>query len=208
LHTLQALRAQDLEPDPVEGGTRIRQGVAKDRQISITDPEMRHGRKSSSSRFDGYKRHIAQDLDEGVILAAEWLDHAVAGADPDRRRRLEQQITALENLDSADLTGQLRRALRTLLLTRQSSLEQVARLFALPRRTLNRRLEEQGTTFQGLVYEVRYEIARQLLEDTRMSMGQIAATLDYGDASAFSRAFRCWSGQNPTAWRARLDSGE
>jgi AraC-like DNA-binding protein len=58
------------------------------------------------------------------------------------------------------------------------------------------------------VYEVRYEIARQLLEDTRMSMGQIAATLDYGDASAFSRAFRCWSGQNPTAWRARLDSGE
>jgi AraC-like DNA-binding protein len=208
LHTLQVLRAQDLEPDPVEGGTRIRQGVAKDRQISITDPEMRHGRKSSSSRFDGYKRHIAQDLDEGVILAAEWLDHAVAGADPDRRRRLEQQITALENLDSADLTGQLRRALRTLLLTRQSSLEQVARLFALPRRTLNRRLEEQGTTFQGLVYEVRYEIARQLLEDTRMSMGQIAATLDYGDASAFSRAFRCWSGQNPTAWRARLDSGE
>lgn len=47
--------------------------MAKDRQISVTDPEMRHGRKSSSSRFDGYKRHIAQDLDEGVILAAEVL---------------------------------------------------------------------------------------------------------------------------------------
>ena len=73
LHTLQALRAQDLEPDPVEGGTRIRQGVAKDRQISIADPEMRHGRKSSATRFDGYKRHIAHDLDEGVILAAEVL---------------------------------------------------------------------------------------------------------------------------------------
>lgn len=71
--TLQGIRAQDLEPDPVGGGTRIRQGVAKDRQISLADPEMRHGRKSSSSRFDGYKRHIAQDLDEGVILAAEVL---------------------------------------------------------------------------------------------------------------------------------------
>ena len=47
--------------------------MAKDRQISITDPEMRHGRKSSACRFDGYKRHIAQDLDEGVILAAEVL---------------------------------------------------------------------------------------------------------------------------------------
>ena len=73
LHTLQALRAQDLEPDPVEGGSRIRQGVAKDRQISITDPEMRHGRKSSATPVDGYKRHIAHDLDEQVILAAEVL---------------------------------------------------------------------------------------------------------------------------------------
>ena len=73
LHTLQALRAQDLEPDPAGGGTRIRQGVAKDRQISLTDPEMRHGRKSSATRFDGYKRHIAHDLDAQVILAAEVL---------------------------------------------------------------------------------------------------------------------------------------
>lgn len=139
-----------------------------------------------------------------LVFPAKWLDHAVAGADPDRRRRLEQQIAALENLDSDNLAGRLRRALRTLLITRRSSLEQVAQLFALPRRTLNRRLEEQGTTFQGLVNEVRYEIARQLLEDTRMSMGQIAAALDYNDASAFTRAFRRWSGQTPTAWRARL----
>lgn len=73
LHTLQALRAQDLEPDPAGGGTRIRQGVAKDRQISLADPEMRHGRKSAATRFDGYKRHIARDLDEQVILAAEVL---------------------------------------------------------------------------------------------------------------------------------------
>jgi len=72
VQTLQALRAQDLETDPA-GGTRIRQGVAKDRQISITDPEMRHGRKSSATRFDGYKRHIAHDLDEHLILAAEAL---------------------------------------------------------------------------------------------------------------------------------------
>jgi hypothetical protein len=73
LHTLQAIQAQDLEPDPAGDGTRIRPGVAKDRRISIEDGEMRHGRKSSASRFDGYKRHIAHDLDEQVILAAEVL---------------------------------------------------------------------------------------------------------------------------------------
>ncbi|MFO7642517.1 MAG: AraC family transcriptional regulator [Candidatus Competibacteraceae bacterium] len=165
-----------------------------------------HRRPSDSEPYRRFFQIALRfDMEQtALVFPAKWLDHPVTGADPDRRQWLERQIAALENLDSADLASRLRRALRTLLLTRQSSLEQVARLFALPRRTLNRRLEEQGATFQGLVNEVRYEIARQLLEDTRMSMGQIAAALDYNDASAFTRAFRRWSGQTPTAWRARL----
>ncbi len=47
----------------------LRQGVAKDRRISITDPEMRHGRKSRRQRVDGYKRHVLHDLDRRVIRA-------------------------------------------------------------------------------------------------------------------------------------------
>jgi IS5 family transposase len=69
LETLRQLMAQDLEPDPGSGGKRKRQGVAPDRRVSIEDPEMRHGRKSKSKRFNGYKRHIASDLDAGLILA-------------------------------------------------------------------------------------------------------------------------------------------
>ena len=66
--TLVQIRTQDLEPDP-QGGTRIREGVAKDRRVSISDQEMRHGRKSKSKRFNGFKRHIAADVDRGLILA-------------------------------------------------------------------------------------------------------------------------------------------
>ena len=56
-------------------GTRIRQGVANDRRIRITDPEMRHTPASPRQRhdFEGYKRPIAQDLDEPLTLAAEVL---------------------------------------------------------------------------------------------------------------------------------------
>src|SRR5215216_288103 len=63
--------AQDLEPDPEgpKGRRRIRQGVAAERRISIADGQMRHGRKSKSKRFNGYKRHIAADLDTDLILA-------------------------------------------------------------------------------------------------------------------------------------------
>jgi hypothetical protein len=57
---------QDIEPDPDGGGERIRDGVAKDRIISIGDPEMRHGRKSKSKTIKGYKRHIV--VGNGVIL--------------------------------------------------------------------------------------------------------------------------------------------
>jgi hypothetical protein len=62
------VRAQDLEECP-GGGTRIREGVAPDRRISVCDSEMRHGRKSRSKRFDGYKEHIARDLDFPAIVA-------------------------------------------------------------------------------------------------------------------------------------------
>ena len=68
LEALVTIRAQDLEHTKKDG-VRIRQGVAVDRRISIEDAEMRHGRKSRSKRFDGYKEHIAYDLDRHVILA-------------------------------------------------------------------------------------------------------------------------------------------
>lgn len=59
LAALEQVLAQDLEPDPSGAGKRIARGVAKERRISIRDPQMRHGRKSKAVRFDGYKRHAA-----------------------------------------------------------------------------------------------------------------------------------------------------
>jgi hypothetical protein len=70
LEVLDQLIEQDLEPDPDGDGVRIIDGVAEDRRISIEDADMRHGRKSKSKRIDGYKRHVATDLDGKVIVAA------------------------------------------------------------------------------------------------------------------------------------------
>lgn len=68
IEAITQVREQDLEP--AEGdGVRIRRGVAPDRRISVEDSEMRHGRKSKSKRFDGYKEHIARDLDLPLIPA-------------------------------------------------------------------------------------------------------------------------------------------
>lgn len=67
LTLLRRVVDQDTEPDPPRGGRRITQGVAPERIVSLGDPEMRHGRKSRSKRFDGYKRHIA--VVDNVIVA-------------------------------------------------------------------------------------------------------------------------------------------
>ncbi len=65
---LAQVKQQDLEP-AAGGGVQRRQGVAEDRRISIEDAEMRHGRKSKSKRFNGYKQHISTDLGTGLVLA-------------------------------------------------------------------------------------------------------------------------------------------
>ena len=70
MDTLHQITEQDLEPDPDDaGGVKITEGVAKDRRISIEDGEMRHGRKSKTKLINGYKVHVANDLDQKVILA-------------------------------------------------------------------------------------------------------------------------------------------
>jgi AraC-like DNA-binding protein len=78
----------------------------------------------------------------------------------------------------------------------------IAQILEIPSRTLRRQLMAHGTNFRRLAKETRYEIARQLLTDTGMAIAEIAAVLEYADASAFTRAFRTWTNSSPAAWRA------
>lgn len=68
MQTAQQIKGQDVAVTQ-EGTATLRQGVAKDRRISIEDAQMRHGRKSRSVRVDGYKRHVLHDLDSGLVRA-------------------------------------------------------------------------------------------------------------------------------------------
>lgn len=69
---LADLLSQDIDEEPEDGGgPAIRQGTAKDRIVSTTDPEMRHGHKSHSKGFEGYKAAIVVDVHSGVILTTD-----------------------------------------------------------------------------------------------------------------------------------------
>jgi hypothetical protein len=76
---LARILAQDIERD--ESGPHLKRGVAPDRLISVHDPEMRHGRKSSSHRFNGHKAQVAVDTDTQLITAVDVLAGNAADAE-------------------------------------------------------------------------------------------------------------------------------
>jgi len=91
----------------------------------------------------------------------------------------------------------------TLLLNGKTSGDDLALMLLMHRRTLNRRLRELGTTFQGVLDDVRFEAARQLLCYSEVSLDEIAASLGYAGVSPFMRTFRRWTGITPGQWRHR-----
>jgi len=146
--------------------------------------------------------------------SAIWLPHAAlrtpfAGRDPLARRYLEahaeQLLAALPagRPPAPPLLAQLREAIALELAPSGAELARVARRVALSTRTLQRRLEEQGTGYQELVDDVRAAMARSLLGDRSRSIVDVAFELGYADLRSFYRAFRRWTGATPAEWRTR-----
>ncbi len=101
-----------------------------------------------------------------------------------------------EPLSYADV---VRSRLRTA--TRIPPLTEVVSSLYLTKRTLQRRLDEEGTSFADILEAVRIERATDLMRRSGMHNDQIAYVLGFADASAFSRAFKSWTGESPRAFR-------
>ncbi len=87
-----------------------------------------------------------------------------------------------------------------------AGVDEVARALHLSVRTLCRRLDSEGTSFQAIKDELRCELAIEHLTRSRAPVAAIAAELGYGDPNSFYRAFRSWSGVTPGAYRRGLEA--
>ncbi len=81
-------------------------------------------------------------------------------------------------------------------------IDSVASALAVSRRTLQRRLQDEGTTFEEIVDELRHELAERYLRERALCVQETAFLLGYSDVSAFHRAFVRWTGLSPSTWRA------
>jgi AraC-like DNA-binding protein len=157
------------------------------------------------TRFHGRLFFDAEHYAIGFMRS--WLDGRPAGADAELQQLLKSQVDALDAKQGLRFPDQVRSVLRTSLLTGHASEAQIAAIFSMPKHTLSRRLESDGTGFRELVDECRFEIARQMLADTSLEVGEIGVALGYSRSSAFIRAFRRWSGTTPSIWRSNRDRG-
>jgi AraC-like DNA-binding protein len=165
--------------------------------------------RAAPADADLYTRHfgcpVRFDAERAAFeFAAGTMSRPVAGADAQRWRALHAEIRAQ---DDARLVPALYRTVRTLLAKGAANRQTTAQQLALHRRTFNRRLRAQGTSFREILDDVRHEAARQLLRDTALPVIGIAEALGYAEASSFNHAFRRWSGLAPTAWRLRARAG-
>jgi AraC-like DNA-binding protein len=150
-----------------------------------------------------FRTTLRFDAEEYALrFSSSWLEHKVSQANPALQRVLQKEVDAIAARHEADFPEQVRSVLRSALLTGHARSDQLAALFSMHSSTLARRLKPYGIGFRELVDECRYEAAREMLAHSALDVSQIAAMLDYADASAFTRAFRRWSGTTPAHWRA------
>ncbi|MCY1349014.1 HTH-type transcriptional regulator VirS [compost metagenome] len=137
---------------------------------------------------------------------ASVLSLPLTAADAWLHQLIAEHIARMERLPADELPSYVRQLLRSLLPSGRASLEKVADCMAVNPRTLQRRLEQEGTSFQRLLDETRQGMAHHYLDDPSISMAQLAGLLGYSDASGFSRAFNRWFGVSPLKWQKRHSS--
>ena len=160
----------------------------------------------------GYARAIARHFGCPVICGAAH--NAIVFRAADARRpfvtrnaellamlapQFEEELRQ-ENKDE-NFVERVRSAIQQKLTGRRPTIEDIADTLHISSRTLQRRLQEEGASFQRVLEEARHHLARHYLNNSVLDLNEAAYLLGYEDGNSFVRAFRTWEGVPPARWR-------
>ena len=114
----------------------------------------------------------------------------------------EKYLRSLYSQD--DIAGELKRKLADLMARGEANADSACRALKLSRRTLQRRLKAEKTSFQKVLQEVRAVLAVSYLSDERLKSLEIAMLLGYSNISTFTTAFKSWYNIPPAEYRQRF----
>lgn len=140
----------------------------------------------------------------GIYFREELLDTLLPEADKKLLRTLLDHATqVLTEIDrDQPITIQVKNLLRLTLKEREPSSEQIADILNISSRTLQRKLNAENTQYKSVLNDVRLELAMYYLENTSLSLDQIAHELGYAEARSFYRSFKQWTGNTAGSYRA------
>ena len=131
--------------------------------------------------------------------------HSVSLLSTMYRQLTEQAERYLRSLyQQDDIAGELKRKLADLMARGEANADAACRALKLSRRTLQRRLKAEKTSFQSILREVRAELAIAYLKDARLRSLEIAMLLGYSNISSFTTAFKSWYNMPPAEYRQKF----
>lgn len=159
-------------------------------------------------RYFGRNIDFAAGVDE-LTFVAKTRDMAVVSADPYLNRLLVancEEALSRRPVARDSFRSAVENAIVPLLPHGKARAPEVARRLGLSQRTCARRLSSEGVTFSQILDTLRGDLARQYLAERELSISRIAWLLGYQEVSAFTHAFRRWTGRTPREARSRQDS--
>jgi AraC-like DNA-binding protein len=160
-----------------------------------------HNRQQAYRDHFGGNVHFSADAGK-FVFSSSILDKPLPQSDPASSRHFQQQCQLL--LAKLTTHGHFVDDVRMLIISRPGffpDIDYVAEKLGTSPRTLRRRLKEEGSTYRMILNEIRFELARDYLANTRLPLDEIAVLLGYTEPGNFTHAFRRWGGQSPRSWR-------
>lgn len=164
----------------------------------------RIGDLSHYERFFGCSVHFEQRVN-ALVLDEGDLVRPMARADPTLATMLRHYIALMDRRDAApsSLSETVEQILSGIIGARAVTISDVAARLDTSVDTLRRQLRGEGMAFRTILRKKRAAMACRLLQDSDLSVLEIASRLGYGETASFTRAFMAETGEPPLAWRRR-----
>lgn len=143
--------------------------------------------------------------EDSIRMSEQTLDLQIPTFDPRQRdllSRYGETLLANAPRQSSGFRAQVEQMILARFTDGAPSAEDIAHRLGISRRTMTRRLSEQGLTFRQILDDVRRDVAHSYLHDTELSLAEISFQLGYADQAAFTTAYKRWTGKTPAVERA------
>jgi AraC-like DNA-binding protein len=171
--------------------------------ISVHFMHTRLGKEASYHKVFGCPVKFNQDWC-GFVLSELAFSTPLSSEDEQTCKLARHYLDSQPSPSANSVSDDVRRLIRGLLPTGQCSSETIASHLSMHKRTLQRKLAQETTTYEQILADERQIIVKRYLKDPNLKLSQISGLLGYSEQATFNRACRIWFGVTPRTYRAQL----